>query len=72
MLPSIGKVMAIVFWDFQGVLLVEFMECGSTIDAETYCATGRQALKATKNSLQACCASAQQCLTHTARQTAAT
>jgi hypothetical protein len=34
-----GKLMAMVFWDCKGVLLVDFMEKGPTINAASYCAT---------------------------------
>jgi hypothetical protein len=34
-----GKVMAMEFWDRKGVLLVDFMEKGTTINAASYCAT---------------------------------
>ncbi|GFX22070.1 mariner Mos1 transposase [Trichonephila clavipes] len=36
---STRKVMATVFWDRHGVLLVEFMQQGTTINAASYCAT---------------------------------
>ena len=36
---SAGKLMATVFWDIQGVLLVEFLEKGTTINAASYCET---------------------------------
>ena len=36
---SAGKLMATVFWDHKGVLLVDFMERGTTINAGSYCAT---------------------------------
>jgi hypothetical protein len=39
MVKSAGKVMATVFWDHRGVLLVDFMEKGTTINAASYCAT---------------------------------
>jgi histone-lysine N-methyltransferase SETMAR len=35
---SAGKVMATVFWDVHGVLLVEFQERGQTVNAASYCA----------------------------------
>jgi hypothetical protein len=34
-----GKLMAMVFWDRKGVLLMDFMEKGPTINAASYCAT---------------------------------
>ena len=35
--PSASKVMATVFWDMRGVLLVEFKEHGRTVNATSYC-----------------------------------
>jgi hypothetical protein len=34
--PLAGKVMTTVFWDMKGVLLVDIMEKGSTINFEAY------------------------------------
>jgi len=34
---SVSKVMATVFWDMRGVLLVEFQERGTTVNASSYC-----------------------------------
>jgi len=34
---SASKVMATVFWDMRGVLLVEFQEHGRTANASSYC-----------------------------------
>jgi hypothetical protein len=36
---SVGKVMVMVFLDCKGVLLVDFMEKGTTINVSSYCAT---------------------------------
>jgi hypothetical protein len=33
---SMGKVMASIFWDSKGILLVEFLERGTTINSEQY------------------------------------
>ena len=35
--PSASKMMATVFWDMRGVLLVEFQEHGRTVNASSYC-----------------------------------
>lgn len=43
------KCMATVFWDRKGVLLVEFMERGSTITAASYCATIQRLRRAIQN-----------------------
>ena len=34
---SARKVLTTVFWDVKGILLLEFMECGATINSEVYC-----------------------------------
>jgi histone-lysine N-methyltransferase SETMAR len=39
---STRKIMATVFWDRKGVLLIEFMPQSITINAESYCATLRR------------------------------
>lgn len=36
---SAGKIMATVFWDARGILLIEFLGKGETINAERYCET---------------------------------
>lgn len=46
---SAGKVMATVFWDRKGVLLVDFMPKGTTINAERYCQTLEKLRRAIKN-----------------------
>jgi hypothetical protein len=46
---STRKVMATVFWDRKGVLLVEFMPQGTTINAESYCATLKRLRYAIQN-----------------------
>ncbi|GIY15411.1 histone-lysine N-methyltransferase SETMAR [Caerostris extrusa] len=33
-----GKVMATIFWDSRGVILIEYLERGQTINADRYCA----------------------------------
>lgn len=43
------KVMATVFWDRKGVLLVEFMEKGTTINSTVYCETLRKLRRAIQN-----------------------
>ena len=37
--PSAAKVMGTVFWDAEGLILVEFLECGQTITAARYVQT---------------------------------
>nr|CAH7765296.1 unnamed protein product [Callosobruchus chinensis] len=46
---SAGKVMATVFWDRHGVLLVDFMPRGTTINAARYCETLEKLRRAIKN-----------------------
>lgn len=43
------KIMASVFWDRHGVLLVDFMQRGTTINAEAYCQTLRKLRRAIQN-----------------------
>jgi len=35
-LPSVGKVMCIVFWDRKGMILLDFLEPGQTINSDRY------------------------------------
>ena len=46
---SAQKLMASVFWDRQGVLLVDFMPRNTTINADAYCATLRRLCRAIQN-----------------------
>ncbi|GFT31828.1 histone-lysine N-methyltransferase SETMAR [Trichonephila clavipes] len=46
---STRKVMATVFWDRHGVLLVEFMQQGTTINAAAYCTTPTKLRRAIQN-----------------------
>ena len=34
--PSAGKVMALVFWDAEGILFIDYLEKGRTITGEYY------------------------------------
>jgi [histone H3]-lysine36 N-dimethyltransferase SETMAR len=43
------KMMATVFWDEKGVLLVDFMERGTTITADVYCETLNKLRRAIQN-----------------------
>ncbi|GFV02277.1 histone-lysine N-methyltransferase SETMAR [Trichonephila clavipes] len=43
------KIMASVFWDRQGILLLEFMALGTTINAATYCQTLKRLRRAIQN-----------------------
>lgn len=43
------KIMASVFWDRHGVLLVDFVERGTTINAEAYCSTLTKLRRAIQN-----------------------
>ena len=46
---SAGKIMASVFWDRKGILLCEFMPCGTTINADRYCETLKNLRRAIQN-----------------------
>jgi len=46
---SAGKVMATVFWDRKGVLLVDFLPKGETINSERYCETLTKLRRAIQN-----------------------
>ena len=46
---SAGKVMATVFWDRKGVLVVDFMAHGTTINADRYCETLKKLRRAIQN-----------------------
>ncbi|GFY03724.1 mariner Mos1 transposase [Trichonephila clavipes] len=46
---STRKVMATVFWDRHGVLLVEFMQQGTTMNAAAYCTTLTKFRRAIQN-----------------------
>jgi transposase len=43
------KVMAAVFWDRKGVLMVEFMQQGTTMTSEVYCKTPEKPRRAIQN-----------------------
>ncbi|CAK9810904.1 Histone-lysine N-methyltransferase SETMAR [Anthophora plagiata] len=47
--PSAGKVTATVFWDRKGVLLVNCMPSGTTINADRYCETLKKPKRANQN-----------------------
>jgi hypothetical protein len=36
LVPSAGRVMASVFWDAEGILFIEYLEKGKTINEEYY------------------------------------
>ncbi|XP_067123351.1 histone-lysine N-methyltransferase SETMAR-like [Centruroides vittatus] len=46
---SVRKIMATVFWDRKGILLVDFMPRGTTINSDTYCVTLRKLRRAIQN-----------------------
>ena len=45
----VRKIMATVFWDRKGILLIDFLECGLTINADAYCETVRKLRRAIQN-----------------------
>jgi histone-lysine N-methyltransferase SETMAR len=49
--PTIStcKIMCTVFWDRKGILLVEFLPQGSTINASAYCDTLKKLHRAIQN-----------------------
>lgn len=46
---SAGKVMATIFWDSKGVLLIDYLPRGETITAERYCEVLRKLRRAIQN-----------------------
>jgi len=50
------KIMCTVFWDRKGVLLVDFLPQGSTINADVYCDTHKNCIARTRISDVACLA----------------
>lgn len=48
-IQSARKIMATVFWDRQGVLLVDIMPSGTTINADAYCQTLKKLRRAIQN-----------------------
>ncbi|XP_035211475.1 histone-lysine N-methyltransferase SETMAR-like [Stegodyphus dumicola] len=46
---SAGKVMATVFWDRKGVLLIDFLPAGTTVNADRYCETLKKLRRAIQN-----------------------
>lgn len=47
--PSAGKVMASVFWDRKGTLLIDFMEPGTTLNSDSYWSKLRKLRRAIQN-----------------------
>ncbi|GFW19318.1 uncharacterized protein TNCV_256451 [Trichonephila clavipes] len=52
--PSKHKILANVFWDRRGVLLVNLMPQGTTINSGAYCATLRKLRRTLQNSVTCC------------------
>ena len=46
---SVRKIMATVFWDRKGIVLIDFLERGLTINADDYCETVRKLRRAIQN-----------------------
>jgi len=46
---SVRKIMATIFWDRKGILLIDFLERGLTINADAYCETVRKLRRAFEN-----------------------
>jgi hypothetical protein len=51
---SARKLMAAVFWDRKGVLMVEFMQQGTTVMSEVYCETRKKLCGAIQNKGMEC------------------
>jgi hypothetical protein len=47
--------MTSVFWDKKRVLVVEFMQEGTTIMSQVYCETPKKLLKAIQKKVVECC-----------------
>ena len=52
---SVRKIMATVFWDRKGILLIDFLERGLTINADAYCETVRKLRWAIQKKDVECC-----------------
>jgi len=46
---SVRKIMATIFWDRKGILLIDFLERGLTINTDAYCETVRKIRQAIQN-----------------------
>ncbi|GBM50328.1 hypothetical protein AVEN_142338-1 [Araneus ventricosus] len=46
---SARKLMVTIFWDAQGILLIEFMTRGTTINSQVYCHTLKKLTRAIQN-----------------------
>ena len=46
---SVKKIMATVFWDRKGILLIDFLERGLTINVDAYCETVRKLRRVIQN-----------------------
>ena len=62
---SVKIIMASVLWDRKGILLVDFMPPGTTINAAEYCDTLTQHRRAIQNESAECCHVACACSTTT-------
>ncbi|GFX37487.1 histone-lysine N-methyltransferase SETMAR [Trichonephila clavipes] len=46
---SVRKVMCTVFWDRKDILLINFLPCGETVNADRYCKTLRELRRVIQN-----------------------
>jgi histone-lysine N-methyltransferase SETMAR len=46
---SVRKIMATILWDRKGILLIDFLERGLTVNADAYCETVRKHRRAIQN-----------------------
>ncbi|KAJ4452299.1 hypothetical protein ANN_03819 [Periplaneta americana] len=73
---SVRKVMCTVFWDRKGILLIDFLPRGETVNADRYCETVRKLRRAIQNKRRGMLSAGVVLLhdnsrPHTARRTAA-
>ncbi|KAJ4451550.1 hypothetical protein ANN_03016, partial [Periplaneta americana] len=73
---SVQKVMCMVFWDRKGILLIDFLPRGETVNADRYCETLRKLRRAIQNKRRGMLTASVVLLhdnarPHTARRTAA-
>ncbi|KFD55552.1 hypothetical protein M513_03604 [Trichuris suis] len=52
--PRLGKVLATIFWDAEGILLIDYMEDGGTITGKYYANLSNFVRKSKKNAVESC------------------
>jgi hypothetical protein len=66
-MPSVGKIMANVFWDHKDMLIVDSLDNGSTAATKCYCGTLETLWQATVTKSLVCYAMASLCMVTTTR-----